>query len=1076
MLSKEEKYFMDKNSRQFDTLGGKAMQNFPKASILVVGLGGVGVETAKNLVLAGPGRVVIADDRPVVPADLGVNFLISEKDVGKQRAAACLPGLAELNQDMKVERHEGPVTEDVLKDFVAVIVTDSTPLATLQKWDSFCHANGITFLFGSNNGGLATVFSDFGAKHVVTDGDGENVTTHNVQSAKVLRSEKDGKEELVLEVTAKRHGLGDDSDILVGSCIGMEALNGKVLRVKRVYQVMQRDDKGKVLREVLDSRRLRVTHIDGKEFSVELLADSKSPEYKSGGTFTLVKPKQELAFSSLAESVVNPKTGDLPFLFHPGGFEMMLNGRTAQLHLARQALWAFQAAHDGELPQLHSAEDAAECCKLAEEANNANKAREEGTALVVEEVDRKIVSLVALYSRAELLGLCTFLGGVVAQEIIKIWGKTTPIHQWLYDDYLNLLPEEPREDAVPKGCRYDHQIAVFGSEFQDKLQNMTWFLVGCGALGCEYLKGFALMGIGTGGKGKLHVTDYDHIELSNLTRQLLFRKEDMKKPKSVTGGRRAKIINPDINVVVHESLVGPETEDRFNDAFFNSLDGVCNALDNVKARQYTDSRCVFYEKPLLESGTLGTKCNSEIILPHKTKCYRDDKDEDQPEGIPLCTLRNFPSLIEHCLEWSRSGFAELFVKNVKDANAFLENPQEFLAKAGPKSANSVLRMVSLRQANSYEACIRAALEEFNDKFDTTIRNLIWSYPRDFIKKDKESGTEEPFWSGSKRFPRAASFEPSSRLDLEFLLSTANLYAATLGLPAVNDMKEFEKIIQGLDLKPAEWEPPKQKVQTLENEENKEEDMGDMSPAVRKALESADHTGLAPLVEADFEKDDDTNFHIDFIAASANLRAWNYEIGLCTRHKCKMIAGRITPALATTTALITGLVELELCKLVLGFPKDKMFASNVNLALPYTMNHFEPDDPIKAKGEYDHMEMCVVEPIPAGFTVWDKVIVDEGNLTLKEFLEVFSKVHHGVEILMLYSSGASSTNVLWGSDMVVQKKLAEVSKAREPRNLVEVFEEVYGKDSHSESYLVLEGQFEKDDDAVKIPVIKYVFKK
>lgn len=42
---------------------------------------------------------------------------------------------------------------------------------------------------------------------------------------------------------------------------------------------------------------------------------------------------------------------------------------------------------------------------------------------------------------------------------------------------------------------------------------------------------------------------------------------------------------------------------------------IINALDNVLARLFVDGRCVFYNKPLLESGTLGTKANSQIIIP-----------------------------------------------------------------------------------------------------------------------------------------------------------------------------------------------------------------------------------------------------------------------------------------------------------------------------------------------------------------------------------------------------------------------------------------------------------------------------
>ena len=66
---------------------------------------------------------------------------------------------------------------------------------------------------------------------------------------------------------------------------------------------------------------------------------------------------------------------------------------------------------------------------------------------------------------------------------------------------------------------------------------------------------------------------------------------------------------------------------------------------------------------------------------------------------------------------------------------------------------------------------------------------------------------------------------------------------------------------------------------------------------------------------EFEKDDDNNFHIDFIHAAANLRARNYKIHECDQQKTKMIAGKIIPAIATTTAMITGCVTAEIFKFV-----------------------------------------------------------------------------------------------------------------------------------------------------------------
>lgn len=65
------------------------------------------------------------------------------------------------------------------------------------------------------------------------------------------------------------------------------------------------------------------------------------------------------------------------------------------------------------------------------------------------------------------------------------------------------------------------------------------------------------------------------------------------------------VMNPAFNAVAFENKVAPETEYIFNDDFFESLDMVCTALDNVEARLYIDQKCLFYLKPMLESGTLG---------------------------------------------------------------------------------------------------------------------------------------------------------------------------------------------------------------------------------------------------------------------------------------------------------------------------------------------------------------------------------------------------------------------------------------------------------------------------------------
>ena len=72
----------------------------------------------------------------------------------------------------------------------------------------------------------------------------------------------------------------------------------------------------------------------------------------------------------------------------------------------------------------------------------------------------------------------------------------------------------------------------------------------------------------------------------------------------------------------------------------------------------------------------------------------------------------------------------------------------------------------------------------------------------------------------------------------------------------------------------------------------------------------------PLRAVEFEKDDPTNWHIEFVGSVANLRARNYSIKEVDNFQVKLIAGKIVPALATTTAMVVGAVGLEIIKYLL----------------------------------------------------------------------------------------------------------------------------------------------------------------
>ena len=92
----------------------------------------------------------------------------------------------------------------------------------------------------------------------------------------------------------------------------------------------------------------------------------------------------------------------------------------------------------------------------------------------------------------------------------------------------------------------------------------------------------------------------------------------------------------------------------------------------------------------------------------------------------------------------------------------------------------------------------------------------------------------------------------------------------------------------------------------------------------------DYNNIIKIQE--FEKDEDTNGHIDFLYAASNLRAEMFKIEKCDKIKTKLIAGKITPAVASTTASIVGLVSLQLYTLQQTTEIKYLRNSYINLSL------------------------------------------------------------------------------------------------------------------------------------------------
>lgn len=993
-------------SRQLYVLGHDAMRRMARSDVLISGLGGLGVEIAKNVILGGVKSVTLHDKALCSLADLSSQFYLTAEDVGRNRAEVSCRQLSELNNYVPTTAYTGELTEDFLLKFRVVVLT-LTPPAEQLRIAEITHRNKIALITADTRGLFSQIFCDFGKDFTVYDPTGAN------PSSAMVASITSDVESIVTCLDENRHGFEDGDYVTFTEIEGMTELNG------------------------CDPIKIKV--LGPYTFSVG--DTTKFSPYVRGGIVTQVKMPKLMSFKPLAEAENAPEfiMADFAKWDHPQNTQ-----------LAFTVLSRYQDKNC-RLPRPWNAEDAAEFVELCKE-----RAKE----LKMEEVNETMLTTFAKVCAGDLCPMNGAIGGISAQEVMKACtGKFTPLNQYFCFDAVECLPDGgvSEEDCQPIGSRYDAQIAVFGRKFQDVLGKLKYFIVGAGAIGCELLKNFAMIGVAAKEGGEIIVTDMDLIEKSNLNRQFLFRPHDVQQPKSSVAAKAVKMMNADINVTAHENRVGPETERVYDDTFFERLDGVANALDNIDARIYMDRRCVYYRKPLLESGTLGTMGNIQIVAPFLTESYSSSQDPPE-KSIPICTLKNFPNAIEHTLQWARDMFEGIFKQSAANAAQYVSDPTfiDRTLKLPGVQPLEVLESVKTalidERPKCIEDCVKWARFHFQEQYSNQISQLLFNFP-----PDQQTSTGQPFWSGPKRCPEAIPFDAENPMHLDYVFATANLRAEVYGIPQLRDRSAVGEMVKKV---PVPKFVPRSGVkiavtdaamQAEANGASGEELDQDRITRLQRELASLGRLDFT-ITPLEFEKDDDANLHMDFIVAASNLRAANYKIPPADRHKSKLIAGKIMPAIATTTSLVAGCVSLELYKLAQGFNTLDRFKNGfLNLALPF----FTFSEPIPAKKQtyYDK-----------DWTLWDRFEV-RGDLTLKEFLDYFER-EHKLQITML-SQGVC---MLYAFFMAKDKKTERLALT-----MTEVVRRVSKKniEPHVRALVFEICCNDEDGNDVEIPYVRYV---
>ncbi|KAK2407353.1 ubiquitin-activating enzyme E1 [Trifolium repens] len=382
-------------------------------------------------------------------------------------------------------------------------------------------------------------------------------------------------------------------------------------------------------------------------------------------------------------------------------------------------------------------------------------------------------------------------------------------------------------------------------------------MVGAGGIGCELLKTLALSGF-----SDIHIIDMDTIEVSNLNRQFLFRQSHVGQSKAKVARDAVLKFRPKINITsYHANVKDPD----FNVDFFKKFNVVLNGLDNLDARRHVNRLCLAADVPLVESGTTGFLGQVTVHVKGRTECY-ECQPKPAPKTYPVCTITSTPSKFVHCIVWAKD---LLFTKLFGDKNQ--DNDLNVRSSDAASSSKNV------------DDIFEHSKDEDIAQYGRKIFDHVFGYNIELALSNEET------WKNRNRPKPIYSKDVLSDELAKQNGNVDNDNACGDGL-SVSAMSSL-----GMKNPQDVWS------------------LGENSRILLEALRLFFTKREKEIGNLSFDKDD--QLAVEFVTAAANIRAASFGIPLHSLFEAKGIAGNIVHAVATTNAVIAGLIVIEAIKVL-----------------------------------------------------------------------------------------------------------------------------------------------------------------
>uniref|UniRef100_A0A672KY38 SUMO-activating enzyme subunit 2 n=1 Tax=Sinocyclocheilus grahami TaxID=75366 RepID=A0A672KY38_SINGR len=350
----------------------------------------------------------------------------------------------------------------------------------------------------------------------------------------------------------------------------------------------------------------------------------------------------------------------------------------------------------------------------------------------------------------------------------------------------------------------------------------------------------------------IEVIDLDTIDVSNLNRQFLFQKKHVGKSKAQVAKESVLRFCPSANITAYHDI---------KERYITKMSFLFDILSLAAARNHVNRMCLAADIPLIESGTAGYLGQVTVIKKGQTECYECQPKPTQ-KTFPGCTIRNTPSEPIHCIVWAKYLFNQLFGEEDADQEVSPDtadpevawNPADAAARATASNKDGDIKRVSTKEwarSTGYDP-----VKLFNKLFKDDIMYLL---------------TMDKLWK-KRKAPLPLDWTEIHQLES----SQEEAFGSGLKDQQVLGVQGYAQLFH-------------RSVKTLRSQ----------------LIEKGEGAELV------WDKDDPPA--MDFVTAAANLRMNVFSMNMKSRFDVKSMAGNIIPAIATTNAVIAGLIVLEALK-------------------------------------------------------------------------------------------------------------------------------------------------------------------